>query len=310
MVQTTRVTRTLLLSLLACSPQRDPAELFGPAEVGVLVVDAQLIVGEPLPEVFLRRTAAPGATYEAVDQGVLTADMVIRYTNGETVYRADPDSAGRFLPAGDTPLVAPRALYELSVAVGEEHLSAQTRTPGSVRVREAVLLDVGSLEIRRHLALFGASSDVFAAQENQVVYQDGVLEVRTDIVQDAAGYQLALFSLDLESDFVIDADFLEADDYAEFERQGSSPVLDGADGRIRLPWFAVAFAGRYIWRTYVLDRNWYDFARTDPEDGGGFGGLAGDSFQRPSFHVEGGIGLFGSAAVDSVGFVVAPRPEP
>ncbi|HIF22999.1 MAG TPA: hypothetical protein EYQ27_14115, partial [Gemmatimonadetes bacterium] len=64
-----------------------------------------------------------------------------------------------------------------------------------------------------------------------------------------------------------------------------------------LPWFAVAFAGRHVWRTYALDQNWYDFARTDPETGGGgFGRLATDGFQRPSFAVQGGIGLFGSAA--------------
>ena len=38
-----------------------------------------------------------------------------------------------------------------------------------------------------------------------------------------------------------------------------------------------------------------------------FGELAGDSFQRPLFRVQGGIGLFGSASVDSIGFVVLPR---
>ena len=37
-------------------------------------------------------------------------------------------------------------------------------------------------------------------------------------------------------------------------------------------------------------------------------GLAGDNFERPLFHVNGGIGIFGSASVDSVGFVVLPRP--
>jgi hypothetical protein len=64
-----------------------------------------------------------------------------------------------------------------------------------------------------------------------------------------------------------------------------------------------------VWRTYALDRNWYDLVRSDPDEGGSFGGLAGDEFERPLFHVEGGIGLFGSAAVDSVGFVVLPRPS-
>jgi hypothetical protein len=37
------------------------------------------------------------------------------------------------------------------------------------------------------------------------------------------------------------------------------------------------------------------------------GGNAGDGFERPIFHVEGGVGLFGSASVDSIGFVVLPQ---
>ncbi len=34
----------------------------------------------------------------------------------------------------------------------------------------------------------------------------------------------------------------------------------------------------------------------------------GSGFDRPIFHVEGGIGLFGSASTDSVGIIVLPRP--
>jgi hypothetical protein len=59
-----------------------------------------------------------------------------------------------------------------------------------------------------------------------------------------------------------------------------------------------------------LDQNWYDLIRSTPEGGGGFGigGEIGDNFERPIFNINGGIGLFGSASVDSVGFFVLPRP--
>jgi hypothetical protein len=304
--------RALLLSAAllvgACSPERDAGELFGPSEAGLLVVDAQLIVGEPLPDLFLRRTAAPGERYDAAAQAVLDARVVVSGPTGEIGYSADPDSAGRYLPASDD-VVQPQTEYRLDVRVGDEVVTARTTTPGILRLREVVLLDEANLQELRRLVLFGEAPDVFAEDANGVVYLDGLLEKRIDPVAGAAGYQLSLFSLDEDSDFVIDADFLEEDDYEDFERQGASPALDAENGRVRLPWFAVAFAGRHVWHTYALDRNWYDLARTDPDvGGGGFGELAGDSFQRPLFHVEGGIGLFGSAAVDSVGFVVRPVP--
>lgn len=307
----TAIIAAALVGLAACSADREPGELFGPTEAGVLVVDALLIVGEPLPELFLRRTADPGAVYEAAAQGVLVAEVRIRHGAGEVVYAPDPDSAGRFLPVGEVPRVAPQSDYELDVRVGDERLTARTRTPGPLRVREAVVLDEESLVVRQRFTLYDGVTDVFAEQDNWVRYLDGLLEVRVDSAAGAAGYQLSLFNLEPESDFVVDADFLEEDDYEDFERQGSSPPLDTADGRVRLPWFSVAFAGRHVWRTYALDRNWYDFARTDPGTGGGpFGQLAGDGFQRPLFHVQGGIGLFGSAAVDSVGFIVLPSNHP
>ena len=114
--------------------------------------------------------------------------------------------------------------------------------------------------------------------------------------------------MDPTSERVLEADFLDEEDFEKLERQVSSPAYDAPDGKLRLPWFAVYFAGRHLIKIYALDQNWFDFARSSPEmDNGGFGGLAGDNFERPIFRVEGGIGLFGSAAMDSLGFVVLPR---
>jgi hypothetical protein len=108
---------------------------------------------------------------------------------------------------------------------------------------------------------------------------------------------------------VLTADFLDDDDYEDFNRNESSPAFLAPNGSIRLPWFAIAFAGRYTLRVFAVDQNWFDFIRTSPEFGGegGFGGNAGDNFKFPQFNVDGGIGVFGSASVDSMGFVVIPR---
>ena len=53
------------------------------------------------------------------------------------------------------------------------------------------------------------------------------------------------------------------------------------------------FAIRYLPKMSNSDENW-----------GGFGGNTGDNFEKPFFHIEGGIGLFGSAAMNEVGFTV------
>ena len=94
---------------------------------------------------------------------------------------------------------------------------------------------------------------VFEGPENQVVYQEGLLEARFNPIQ-AAGYQVGILSLDEGSPFVLVADFLDDDDYADFKRNESSPAFFAPNGSIRLPWFAIAFAGRHRLRIFAVDQ--------------------------------------------------------
>mgnify|MGYP003328042135 CR=1 FL=1 len=84
--------------------------------------------------------------------------------------------------------------------------------------------------------------------------------------------------------------------------------LDGTG--LFLPWDGVFYAGRYKIKLFAVDRNWFDLVRTDNVDGDRETGEAGQGFQRPLFHVENGIGLFASAAVDSFGFFVRSKGAP
>lgn len=295
--------------LIACSADREPGTLFGPAEEDVLVVDAALIVDRSLPDLFLRRTLAPGRSYTRELAAVTDAEVVIRQGDRTFPYTADPDSAGRYLPPQGAPSVLPRTTYDLEVQAPGGQLRASTTTPGRLELREAVIMDEESLTDEHYLRLFSEVGDqAYKVPENQLPYREGLLELRVEPT-DAIAYQLAIFNLENNSPFLIDEDFLEDNDVEDFDRQGSSPPLEAPDGRIRLPWFAIAFEGRHLFKIYAVDENWFDYTRTNGEDGGGFGGLIGDNFERPTFNVEGGIGLFGSAAVDSVGFYVLPRPE-
>ena len=149
---------------------------------------------------------------------------------------------------------------------------------------------------------------MYFAPENQLIYTDGLLEGRFDR-QDTPGYQVGIFSIDLDSDFVFDPEFFEEEDFEDLERTISSPAFEALDGTVRLPWFAVFYQGRYKIRVYAVDQNWFDLILTLPEYNDGLGETVGDNFNRPDFNVNGGIGLFGSASVDSVGFFVHPRPR-
>ena len=299
-----------LIALMGCKVERDPSSLFGPDASGVLVVDALLIVDKPLPQVLISETVKANAGYSERWEGVGDAEVVI--TQGERTFLYSPGfAAGYYMPPSNVPLVLPNTTYHLRVRSQGREATAQTITPGRFDIREAVLLDDETLEVIRPLNRYEDGN----VEENRVVYQDGLLEMRFDPLP-VSGYHIAIESLDPTSDFVIYSDLVDEDERADFERYGSSPAFEGTDGIVRFPWFAVAYAGPHVIRIYAVDKNWFDLIRSVPEffqddDGNAFqpGGLAGDNFERPLFHVDGGIGIFGSASVDSVGFVVLPRPS-
>ncbi|MBT6149030.1 MAG: DUF4249 family protein [Gemmatimonadetes bacterium] len=300
----------MLLAWSGCSADRQPGELFGSIEEGVLVVSGTLIVDQALPDLFVRRTADPRDLYDATALGVPDAAVEVTSQGTRWRYSADPDSAGRYLPPTPRPIVTSQTTYRLEVRAGADVATAATTTPGRLELVRTVLLDEKTLAVAAELVPFTAGADsVFSAPQNQLIYRDGIVEMQlARLVDDAVAYQLSLTGLDRESDFVIEADFLEEDDFEDFEREGASPPLEVSEGHVRLPWFAIAFGGRHVLRVFAIDENWYDLIRTNQADGGGFGGLAGDAFERPVFQVEGAIGLFGSAAADSVGIVILPRP--
>ena len=312
----------LCLSALAigCAAERGPGDLLAPGQLGIIVVESQLLVGEPLPRIRVHLTQSPTEPYNQSRAGLAGATVVVATSAGRTIrYAGDPASPGIYLPeghdAGAAPIVDPRTTYALRVIAPDGRVvTAETTTPDRLDIREWVLLDASTLAPLRRLATredFTVDPDsVYAADANQLVYQEGLLEARFDRGS-AVAFQIGILSRDAGSPYVVDADFLSDVDLARLERETASPPFDGAEGFVRLPWYAIFFEGRYDIAIYSVDRNWFDLARSIQILGNAniaFGSNAGDDFERPIFHVKGGIGLFGSAARDGVGFTVHPRP--
>lgn len=295
--------------LFSCAAERDPGSLFGPAEQGTIVVDATLIVDLPMPPIFIRQTIAPNVVYTQDAAAVNSADVTITQGGSEYKYSLDPTSLlGRYIPPAGPPLILPETEYRILVRSGGKEVRAVTTSPKRFTINEALMIDVTTLEPVRTLITFRDDPNaVFTAPENQVPYLENLLETRFQPINVTA-YQVGIINLETDSDFVIEGDFLDDEDFENFERKSSSPPLEVTDGNLRLPWFAIAFAGRHVIKVFAMDNNWFDFARSSPETQNvGFGNLAGDNFERPIFHIDGGIGLFGSASVDSIGFVILPK---
>ena len=303
-----------LFSLLACkapgplAADRDPDELFGSSEADLIVVDAILIVDAPLPPVVLRRTVAPGHSYSAVATALEGASVSIQRGDAMFNYRPDPSRAGHYLPPDDAPVVEPNGLYELRVTTGDGlAVRAQTQTPARIRIDELRLLEDDLETELRRLRLFAEVGDaVYQAAENQLEYDKGVLIAQFQDDGPAVSYQVRLANLERSSPLLFDDDWIEDLEDFELERVETSPLLSLASGELYLPWAGIYYAGRYKVTLFAVDQNWFDLVRTDNVDAERGSGEAGQSFQRPLFHVENGIGLFASATVDSFGFSVRP----
>ena len=202
-----------VLLVAACSTERDPETLFAPDAVGVLVVEAVLIVDQPLP-------AAPDpdpATGRALHARDTGAEVVINHPHRSRVYgrrpatgRVHPRSVARWVGPADP--VLPRSRYDLLVVTAEgEELRATTLTPGHfVSTMDAAELRTAQTNCAT-CRPSPAGDAVYDHPDNQLatprVCWRPASSARRRRPSAPFGFQLALFSLDPDSPYVIDPPF-------------------------------------------------------------------------------------------------------
>lgn len=270
-----------LAALPGCTGERDPATLFGPSERVTIVVDAVLYVDRNMPEIIVTRTRTADSALTGDAAAVNDAEVTVIHGLAEYRYES-VGHLGRYLPPVGTPKVRPNTEYRLRVRAQGREVRGVTRTPDPLEIDEIAILEEPSMEVIRRL-------DPDSAAGNRVPYRQGLIEVRFDPL-DVEAYQVIV--LEPGSD------------------EEGSPPLEARDGRLLLPWFAIGSSGEHSVEVYALDRNLFDFLRSVEASGQNaisFGGLAGDTFERPVFNLDGGIGVFGSASLDAFVFFVIPE---
>ena len=130
--------------------------------------------------------------------------------------------------------------------------------------------------------------------------------VRIQSKKQSVSHQFSMLNLERDSELLFNLFDDEEDEEDELKRRATSPLVRAQDGQIYMPWEGINYAGRHKVKLFAVDQNWFDLVRTDNVNADRGAGEAGQGFQRPLFHVENGIGLFASAAVDSFGFFVHP----
>lgn len=261
------------------------------------VVESYLVADRVLPPVRVSTTLPLNEEYIFERAAVSGADVNIRLLtssgNVEETIAYVQDSAGVYSP-GSAHVTLPGRNYELEVVI-----------PGENRLIRSSTLVPGRFENN------GESVD-------SIAYQDPAQIVITTTVSSYPGRQ-AYFIFNVNavnpdasrltpfySDLVTDQD----EDIEEFYINSSGIIneenyerTESGQLTLRVPWLAVAFYGDNEIVTNAIDDNLYDFIRSQEVQTGG-STLSPGELQNIIYNVEGGIGVFGSMATDTVRVLV------
>lgn len=284
----------VILSTLMVScelyPQDDYEEYY--------VVESYMLANNLLPEVRLSTTAPADEFYEFEDHAINFANVEIRLLEAgpgseiEESFTFFNSGPGLFLP-NQNHLVKPRRTYELHISFldSDDVITAYTTVPDTFRIMpgtadSVVYQSQDQLELtltksfypgRQNIYVFNALAKEPEAENLTPLYADLFID------SDEPEEDLVLLSNN-SSGIINEANFQE-----------------NADGTITLsyPWIGIAFYGENRIVANTIDDNVYDFVRSQQVQLGG-STLSPGEIQNVIYHVEGGIGVFGSLATDTV----------
>lgn len=292
------VSLTAFIASCEVYPQDDYEEFY--------VVEAYLVANRQLPEVRLSTTVPADQFYTFEDAAVNNANIEVRLleTGPESNVSQSftySNSAPGVYTADQSHAVLPARTYQLyvSFASSEDILTAHTVVPDTFQILEGVRDTVvyqssEQLEITLSESSYPGRQNVFVFN---ALSQDPVPENLTP----------------LYADFYEDSDQPE-EDLDIFSNNSSGLINEGnfevnPDGTftINFPWIGIAFYEENLIVANTIDDNIYDFVRSQQVQLGG-STLSPGEIQNVIYHVNGGIGVFGALASDTVATFVKRNP--
>jgi len=248
-----------------------------------IVVGAFLYASEPIDSIVLHRTTPFGSYYDDLDYAVEGAQVTI--TVDGTVHTLLPGTRkGRyFLPASDL-IIQGGKTYNLSIvtpnlqAGGQHNISATTIVPMPIHLSS--LAD----SIRGKTFVFDTNN----------VASFGYLVTATPTDASDHRYLLSVTALDTSFGMIKIRRNEDSTRLTKYSEVATGPEI-AATARF-LNWY-----GPNQITMYAIDTNWWDYQRQVPNFGGG------TNYQPSLNHIIGGIGIFGSAARDTVSVFIKPK---
>lgn len=263
------------------------------------IVEAYLVESLPFPTVTITTSGELFDAFSLSDQRVDGATVIIESSDaGQLMTYQQIDSSGIYAPTDTTQKIQATATYQLTIDIPgkESPIRATTTVPEPLTVLGGIT-DRVVYQSSEQLEILVSGSP--AGQQRFFIFNT--------IAQDPKEEDLTPFYKATLEDS--DGDVLLEDFY-----KVSSGILNeanffDANGNtvLRLPWLAVSFYGKNAIVANVLDKNSYDFVRSQSVQLGG-STLSPGEIQNVINHVEGAVGIFGSISSDTIYTTIDRNP--
>lgn len=261
-----------------------------------VVLEAYVTVNRPLPEVRLSKTLRTGQQYSFGDAALEGANVEVLLLeeggDGEEVFDYRPsDEKGVYMAEDPTHRVLPRRTYRIAIDFDNrpEVLRAETTTPDAIEIINE-MPDTVIYQSPEQMEL------VISALEQT---QKQSIFVFNTVASEPEEEDLTPFYKTL----VEEEDDTEAEDFYNTEttpiNEGNFDVNDDGTITVQFPWIGVAFFGDNRVVANSIDDNLSDLISSQEVQLGG-STLSPGEIPNLRYDVEGGIGIFGSFASDTV----------
>lgn len=269
-----------------------------------VVLEAYATAHQPLPEVRLSRTLPTGQEYSFAEAGLggATVQITLLNDNGgdeaDFDYHPSSEVRGLYVPDNQSHHVLPRRSYRIDVDFDNRSdvLSAQTTIPDNIEIINDVpdtLVYQSSQQLETVLAPIEQTGKQNVFVFNAIALQpekENLTPLYRDLVENE--------DENIEELYNNDSGTIK-EDY-EVNQDGTITI--------KYPWIIVAFFGDNQIVANSIDKNLLDLLNSQSVQLGG-GTLSPGEIPNLNYHIEGGIGVFGSFASDTVQ-TFFKRPEP
>ncbi|MEI8135079.1 MAG: DUF4249 family protein [bacterium] len=241
-----------------------------------LVVGAFLYANEPIDSIVIHRTTPFGAYYDDLSYAVEDAQVIVTVDGVQHTLLPGSMKGRYYLPSTQL-IVQGGKTYDLSIVApnsqygGNHSITATTTVPMPIHLP-------GTIDsIRGRSFVFDTA--------NVLSFAYLITAIPTD--ESDKRYLLSVTARDTTFGMVHILRFDDSTNLTKYSEVASGPAI--AVTAQYLNWY-----GPNTITMYAIDSNWWDYQRQVPPNG------RGTTFQPTLNHIQGGIGIFGSAARDTV----------